>query len=99
MGFSLLQNLLGFIIIHTSPFSDSFDVPPSSSADSLSVATSTSAADDPPLENLMRDERGSVTSLQSGPEADLLSSLLGSGAADSPLAGLMGAQSQNGGEF
>ena len=67
----------------------------SSSRDNLSVATNTLPADDPPLESLRREPRGSVASLQ-GPEADLLSGLLGTGG-DSPLAGLMGAQSQGGG--
>merc|ERR1719480_268376 len=70
------------------PLSDSLGSP-----DNLSVATNTLPVDDPgdpPLESLRRDvTRGSVTSL-GGPEADLLSGLLGSGA-DSPLAGLMGA--------
>ena len=74
--------------------SDSLGVPASSSRDNLSVATNTLPADDPPLESLRREPRGSVASLQ-GPEADLLSGLLGTGG-DSPLAGLMGAQSQGG---
>ena len=68
----------------SSSFPESSDVP-TSSADSLS------AADDPPLENLMREPRGSVTSIQGPPIRP--PGLLGSGAS-----GLMGAQSQDGGE-
>ena len=54
------------------------------------------AGDDPPLENLMRELGGSVTSLQ-GAEDDPRSGLLGYGAADSALAGLSEAQSKDGG--
>merc|ERR1719500_1961861 len=64
--------------VESPPLSDSFDMPPSSSADSLSVATSTSVADDPPLAGLMgaRSQDRGRTESQRGHNLDIVWVLL-----------------------